>query len=281
MNVNNFYEAHNHKDPAFPIIFHLDTMRRHQSDFLPHWHENLELLCVLPGTINVLMDAASITANQGEIIVVNSNNVHYIQSLEEESKYYCLIIDQKLCEELHLDIGEIVFQRLINEKELEEKFKIIYEEFQEKKELYKAKIMSTTVDIIISLYRNYTLQESSLSRQLKNDKIELVKKAIRFIQRNYAEAISISSISDELGVSKYYFCHIFKEITGYTMISFLNIIRCSNAKKLLQTGKYSVEEAALLCGFDNMSYFSKTYKKYMDCLPSANIPPSIISKNSP
>ena len=274
MNTNNFYEPHTHKDPSFPIIFHLDTMQKYQSNFLPHWHESLEILYILRGTINVLADAASVTAGKDEIIVINSNNVHYIQTLAEESQYYCLIIDRKFCEEFNLDTGEVVFQRQIQDHELGEKFKIINEEFHMRKSLYKAKIKAAAMDLVISLYRNYTVAESSLSRQIKNDKIEIIKKAIRYIQSNYTQAITITSISTEIGISKYYFCRIFKEITGYTTVSFLNIVKCNNAKKLLKSGKYGVEEAALLSGFDNLSYFSKTYKKHMGNLPSSDLLPS-------
>ncbi|BCJ98589.1 AraC family transcriptional regulator [Anaerocolumna chitinilytica] len=274
MNTNNFYEPHTHKDPSFPIIFHLDTMQKYQSNFLPHWHESLEILYILHGTINVLADAASVTAGKDEIIVINSNNVHYIQTLAEESQYYCLIIDRKFCEEFNLDTGEVVFQRQIQDHELGEKFKIINEEFHLRKSLYKAKIKATAMDLVISLYRNYTVAESSLSRQIKSDKIEIIKKAIRYIQSNYTQEITITSISAEIGISKYYFCRIFKEITGYTTVSFLNIVKCNNAKKLLQSGKYGVEEAALMSGFDNLSYFSKTYKKHMGNLPSSDLLPS-------
>ncbi|WP_429147565.1 helix-turn-helix domain-containing protein [Anaerotaenia torta] len=247
-------------------------MKKHYSDFLPHWHENLEILYVLKGTIHVIADADSVTAGKDEIIVINSNNVHYIQSLADESIYYCLIIDQKFCENFNLDIGEVVFQRKITENELREKYEIIKEEFQLQKALYKAKIKAATMDLVICLYRNYTILESTLSKQIKNNKIEVIKKAIRYIQYHYSENLSIQSISEEVGVSKYYFCRIFKEVTGYTTVNFLNMVRCANAKKLLQSSKYNVEEAALLCGFDNLSYFSKTYKKHMNRLPSSDIP---------
>ena len=270
MNPNNFYEPHTHKDPSFPVIFHLDTVIKHQSGFLPHWHESIEILYVLEGTITVLSDASSITANEDEIIIINSNNVHYIQSLEDESKYYCLIIDRKFCEEIGIDTEEIVFQRLIKDRLVRDKFNIIREEFQLQKALYKAKIKSGIMDLVICLYRDYTLSESPLSNKPETNKIEMIKKAIRYIQSNYNKNISIAEIAEEAGVSKYYFCRIFKEITGYTTVCFTNILRCTNAKKLLLSGKYSVEEAALLCGFDNLSYFSKTYKKHMGCLPSSS-----------
>ncbi len=269
MNSSNFYEPHTHKDPSFPIIFHLDTMIKSQSQFLPHWHENIEILYVIKGTISVLSDASSITANKDEIIIINSNNVHYIQTLEEESKYYCLIIDRKFCEEIGIDTEEIVFQRLIKDRMVRDKFNVIKEEFFSQKALYKAKIKSVIMDLVICLYREHILSESTLSNKPETNKIEMIKKAIRYIQSNYDKNISIAQIAEEAGVSKYYFCRIFKEITGYTTICFINILRCTNAKKLLLSGKYSVEEAAFACGFDNLSYFSKTYKKHMGCLPSS------------
>ena len=69
-------------------------------------------------------------------------------------------------------------------------------------------------------------------------------------------------------LSKYYFCRIFKNITGSTVIKYLNMYRCMKARELLSSGKYTVSEAALECGFENMSYFSKTYKAYSGSVPS-------------
>jgi AraC-like DNA-binding protein len=267
---NNFYEPHTYQDPSFPIIFHLDTRIKQQSNFLPHWHENIEILYVVEGAITVLSDASSMTAMKDEIIIINSNNVHHIQTLKDISKYYCLIIDRKFCEEFGLYTEEIVFQRLIKDKLVIDKFNCLKDEFISQNAFYKAEIKSQVIDLVVCLYRNYTLSESLFSNKLETNKIEIIKKAIRYIQDNYDKNISISDIAEETGVSKFYFCRIFKEITGNTTVCFINILRCNNAKKLLQSGKHSVEEAALICGFDNLSYFSKTYKKHMGCLPSSS-----------
>jgi AraC-like DNA-binding protein len=245
-------------------------MNQYESNFLPHWHENIEILYIVKGTITVLSDASSITANKDEIIIINSNNVHHIQTLEDVSKYYCLIIDRKFCEDFGLYTEEITFQRLIKDKLVGDKFNAIKDEFNSQRVFYKAEIKSKIIDLIICLYRDYTLSESPFSNKLETNKIEIIKKAIRYIQGNYDKYISISDIAEEAGISKYYFCRIFKEITDYSTVRFINILRCTNAKKLLQSGKYSVEEAAHICGFDNLSYFSKTYKKLMGCLPSSS-----------
>ncbi|MDF2540730.1 MAG: transcriptional regulator, AraC family [Herbinix sp.] len=270
MILQNFYEPHTHRDPSFPVIFHFDTMNKMESNFLPHWHENIEILYIVEGTVTVLSDASSMTGNKDEMIIINSNNVHHIQTIAEVSKYYCLIIDRKICEDFGLYTEEIIFQRLIKDMLITDKFNAIKDEFTSQKAFYKAKIKSMIIDFMICLYRDYIVSESPLSNKLETNKIEIIKKAIRYIQGNFNKNISVTEIAEEAGVSKYYFCRLFKEITDCSTVSFINILRCNNAKKLLQSGKYSVEEAAHTCGFDNLSYFSKTYKKHMGCLPSSS-----------
>ena len=53
-----------------------------------------------------------------------------------------------------------------------------------------------------------------------------------------------------------------------TVVAYINATRCRNARNLLLGQKHSVSEVAALCGFENSSYFSKTFKAVMGCLPS-------------
>ena len=56
-------------------------------------------------------------------------------------------------------------------------------------------------------------------------------------------------------------------MTGDSPIVFINKLRCENAKKMLLNGAYSVQEAADKCGFESVSYFCKTFKKYIGETP--------------
>lgn len=56
------------------------------------------------------------------------------------------------------------------------------------------------------------------------------------------------------------FCRIFKDITGQTLKGYLLTLRCLHARTLLQKGNINIAEGALMCGFNNSSYFSKCYK---------------------
>ena len=62
---------------------------------------------------------------------------------------------------------------------------------------------------------------------------------------------------------------VIMEVTGYSPISFLNLLRCTRAQEYLTSGRFNVSETAALCGFENLSYFSRTYKKHMGMLPSS------------
>lgn len=264
------YEPHNYTDSSFPIIFHHNSGMKYGEYFWSHWHENLEILCITEGTVSIISDANNITANEDDIVIINSNNMHTIQSLSDCSSYSCLIIDKKFCAEFGLYIEEIVFQDHINDKKAVMKYSDIVNEIMSENALYKASVKALITDFLIYLYRNFKLSETALSNRQENIKIESVKKSIRYIQENYEKELLIDDIAEKAGLSKYYFCRIFKEITGNTVVLYINLIRCSNAKKLLQSGKYTVSEAAFLCGFDNLSYFSKTYKKHIGYLPSVS-----------
>lgn len=264
------YEPHTHIDSSFPIIFHQDHMIKYGKRFWAHWHENLEILYITNGTVSIMSDANTITANKDDIVIINSNNMHTIHSLSESSRYYCIIIDKKFCSEFGLYIEEIVFQCHISDEKAGIKYLSIVNELTIQNTLYKACVKALITDFLIYLYRNFKLSETALSNKQENIKIESVKKSIKYIQENYEKNLSIDDIAKKIGLSKFYLCRIFKEITGNTIILYINLIRCSNAKQLLQSGKYTVSEAAFLCGFDNLSYFSKTYKKHIGCLPSVS-----------
>lgn len=263
------YEPHIHEDPSFPIIFHLDYIAKN-ANFLTHWHENIEILFITEGSVSVLCDANRFTAEKGDLVVINSNNIHYIQSLAEYSEYYCLIADKKFCEEFNLYTDDTVFESIIRDNKAGGKFIEIINEYAEKKMHYKSAVKALIIELIVFLYRNHAVSETPIPSNTQCIKTDMIKKSIKYIQDNFTRAISTSDVAKEMKMSESYFCRVFKEITGCTVVFYINFMRCSNAFLLFNTGKYTVGEVAVLCGFGNLSYFSKTYKKHMGCLPSFN-----------
>ena len=100
---------------------------------------------------------------------------------------------------------------------------------------------------------------------LVNDEIPpyrpIVIQALKYINENFHENLSIKSIVDDLYVSESYLLHIFKEDVGKTFNQYLTDYRLIIAKKLLLNGKYKFQEIANMVGFANFKYFSLVFKK--------------------
>lgn len=265
-----FYENHTLKDPLFPIIFHFDTRFNYNNtrDFVMHWHENIEILYFVLGKGNVAINTDIFEVNKGDIIFINSNSLHYINSITDSCQYYCLIIDKDLCDALDISISDIIIKNIVKDDKAILIFKSIVEEMKEEKAYFKTMVKAISIELLMYLYRNFAFDKNDLIDTNKT-KLKMIKSSISYIKNHFKEDISIDDICDNIGFSKYYFCRVFKEITGRTVIDYLNLLRCNNAKKLLISGDYNVSEAAEICGFNNLSYFSKIYKRYMGSLPSS------------
>lgn len=85
--------------------------------------------------------------------------------------------------------------------------------------------------------------------------------AIEEIGINYFENKKISFYSDMCSMSESNFRKLFKEYTGKSPIEYRNLIRISEVKKMIDSGEFTVSEAAYLAGFNNMSFFYDVYNK--------------------
>lgn len=103
--------------------------------------------------------------------------------------------------------------------------------------------------------------DSSLHRDIQN--------ILDFLQQHFSDPLTLSELSKRAGFSESYFCHSFKECTGCTPFTYLNRLRIVKSCELLtQTGK-KITDIASLCGFNNISYFNRTFYKMMGAAPSA------------
>ncbi|MDR2536585.1 MAG: helix-turn-helix domain-containing protein [Treponema sp.] len=94
-----------------------------------------------------------------------------------------------------------------------------------------------------------------------------LRKAERFIWENYTHKISLQEIATASGLSAPYFSTIFKEEMGENLSSYLNRIRVEKASRMLTETDLSLSEIAGACGFEDQSWFSKTFKHYIGVSP--------------
>ena len=262
-----FYESHIHKDPDFPIIFHFDTVRQ-ERPAITHWHENLEIIYFTEGECIVSSDMVQSRASAGDIAVINSGNLHSFRAVNAYCRYYCLIIDKTFCDKFSIDIETHHFSTIVRDKTAQLCFDKIVQEMLEKAPYYKTAVKSGILNLLVFLCRHAVIASSELADMQNSGKIAMVKASISYIRQHYKEDLTIDTICTSIGFSKYYFCRVFKEITGKTVVDYINFLRCGHAQTLLSSGNYNVSQSAEMSGIHNLSYFSKIYKKQMGISPS-------------
>ena len=99
-----------------------------------------------------------------------------------------------------------------------------------------------------------------------NQKISSV---YNYLHDHFQESISLDYLSQTFFINKYYLTRLFKQQYGKTISDHLLELRINNAKKRLRFTSDSVENIAITCGFNDISYFSKKFKKAEGLSPTA------------
>ncbi|MBE7044933.1 MAG: AraC family transcriptional regulator [Ruminococcaceae bacterium] len=96
---------------------------------------------------------------------------------------------------------------------------------------------------------------------------DIIFKITTYIKNNYMKKISLDDISEHIYLSKSYISKIFKEEMNISLSNYINQVRIDKSKLLLQDDSLSLADVANLIGFDDQSYFTKTFKKIVGVSP--------------
>lgn len=98
-------------------------------------------------------------------------------------------------------------------------------------------------------------------------KEEIINKSVEYIKKNYLTGCSLQELANLVSISPYYFSHLFKRETGYTISGYVNKIRLEEAVKLLKNPSLPIKQIAVRVGFNDEFYFNKIFKKIYKITP--------------
>ncbi len=96
---------------------------------------------------------------------------------------------------------------------------------------------------------------------------DAIFQAIQYINRNFAEKVSLDEVASSVYLSPAYFSKIFKEEMKCNFNTYLNQVRIEKSKNLLLNSKFSLVEIAGMVGYEDQSYFTKVFKKIAGLSP--------------
>ena len=112
------------------------------------------------------------------------------------------------------------------------------------------------------IFGNHYYLESVTRARRDYKRILQLKQVLDFIEHNYASPLTLQQLSASVSMSPKYFCRFFSEMTHQTPMDYLNHQRIEQACYQLSTTDDSITEIAYRNGFNDLSYFIRTFKKY-------------------
>ena len=230
----------------------------------PNFHEELEIELCTEGCGSVLLNGESLDFGIGDIIVVNSDVVHYTGT-SDRLVYTCLIVKLDFCATVGIEPRDLFFSQKIQSPALRaliDELCALYAD--DSLSFRRARMCETVLRILIELAQNHSEERREFGGERP---LQIIRETLCYIRESYAQKITLDELSKRVYTDKYALCRLFMSTTGYTIVDYITSYRPQKAAELISSGS-TVAEAARACGFDNLSFFTKTFKKYMGSLPS-------------
>jgi len=113
---------------------------------------------------------------------------------------------------------------------------------------------------------------SMVSNQLvvrqQNEEPPVITKAKQFIQENQTEDLTLGQVAKAINTSTFYFCKMFKKVTGINFTHYLSRLRIEKAKNLLLNPNLRISEIAYAVGFQSLTHFNRVFKKLLGQSPT-------------
>lgn len=118
----------------------------------------------------------------------------------------------------------------------------------------------------VEKYRSELL-EMAWTLSLEND-IQRIANTVSYMRKNFQSDILTTEAAARIGVSRSYFCTVFKKWVGISFGDYLQQLRIDGAKKMLKGSNLPVSDIAFHCGYNDIYYFSRVFRKATGCTPA-------------
>ena len=179
------------------------------------------------------------------------------------------------CPSLHNNIFAINF--LISTDEKFEPFKITLKNpakiealFESAEREWVKKDVGYADAVYSDLYKILSLIKKDYRSEYYGSRYrEIISPAISYIRNNYTtKKITAETLADVCGISVSYLRRLFSRCCGVSPIEYTINLRLEYAKEMIYSGDFSVTAAAEKSGFNDISYFSRTFKKHFGVSPT-------------
>lgn len=245
-----------------------------------HFHDTYELYYLLEGERYYFIDRETYLVEAGDVVLVKPNQIH--KTSMAKNSYHNRILLQIHAEAFDAFLRACGFSELrefygrnapiislkeSDRKTVEELIFQVGDEIKNKNGSYELMVKTKLQELLILLsrYQKNLLYEKSQAAQ--TPKHQKVHEVADYLQAHPETKEQLEELAGRFYISKSYLSRIFKEVTGFSIKEYTNIVRVKKAQNLLTYGKYSVTEISELLGFESITYFERVFKRYAASTP--------------
>jgi len=253
---------------------------KEEFDFPLHYHDEFELNFIYngAGTKRIVGDHVDVIDNL-ELVLVGSNLPHGWFTNQCQTKeiheitiqFHPDLFDQKFLRRNQLSFIRNLLERANKGISFSTEIKEIKRPRLE--QLTQKNGFDSVLELIsilheLSTSRNMrSLSNSSFISDQFNFNSRRIEKAFQYMQANYDKDVSLADVSKVVNMPEVSFSRFIKKRTGKTYIDSLNEIRLGHASRMLIDTTETIAEISYKCGFNNLSYFNRIFKKKNGCTP--------------
>ncbi|MGL5646364.1 MAG: AraC family transcriptional regulator [Clostridium sp.] len=271
-----FKETKEHGTFDFPIEFYYITKEHPRYNMNLHWHTHYELIRILEGEFSLTLNDEIFLAKQDDIVFLHDGVIH--GGTPKNCIYECIVFDinlllknnpvsTKLLQDF-IKQNKQVYTLISGYNSTLDLFLInLFESIKTKNEGYELLVHGLLYSILGLILQNklYSIADTNLHRSTES--LNQLKKALTLLENHYYEPLTLEDLSKSAGMTPKYFCKFFHKMTNKTPIEYLNYYRIQMACEMLLTSSLSITDISLDCGFNDTSYFIKTFKKFKKLTP--------------
>lgn len=245
----------------------------------PHFHSAVEVVMMLTGECLYTVGEEEYRISAGEVVIVPAGCPHSL-SMGENSSRELLLYEVNGVFSLK-EFGS--FRQLMSRPQyLSLKHRArekCWSVLQEVVNVYRAGGLLRNLHCYALLLEMYAVlgedylrsgatpaEMNALRRQLSGE--DAFNRALDYVAENYMEDVTLDSLADYAGFSRYTLSRMFRQHTGMTFTQYLNRRRVAMALELLSGTRMPVTQVALQCGFGSIATFNRVFREVQGCTPT-------------
>lgn len=254
---------------------------RQHSGFHLHNHQELEIIAVRTGKMQITADTDSYTVSAGEVIVFNPYVLHAGFPEDETTEYLCLTFSltqilnfpkspltacaAALTEEVtRFDV--YYPSGAENRSGIYEMTEELYDAFYQKSNASECRTMGILYSLLAFLFEHHYHENEGKSTGRRN--IKFMRGLAQYLNEHFSETIGTEDAAEALFMSSSWFSHTFHRHFGCSFSKYLCQYRIQRAASMQAEASMSLAEIAAAVGFTDYCYFSRSFKKYTGQAPA-------------